>query len=186
MADASLDWRLLERRTLVETDRLRLTENSYDLPDGQRKDGYHLVHERDGALVVAITPEREMLLVRQWRPAIERETLELPAGSLEPGESDALERAKAELREETGYEAERWIRLGTFDPAPNRLSTRHHCFLALGARKRTGQDLDDSEFVKTERVPFEEVERLIQEGSFSVAACVAAYLLARMRLGGWR
>jgi 8-oxo-dGTP pyrophosphatase MutT (NUDIX family) len=104
----------------IATDRfLEVRRSDIELPNGERLDGYLTLTEGDSVHTVAITPEHEILLVRQYRYGIDHWTYECPAGFLEEEDNDPLDRAKCELREETGYEAEQWRALGVANPVIN-------------------------------------------------------------------
>lgn len=92
-------------------------------------DPFYSLQLPDYAVVVAVTPSQEVLLVRQYRPAVERYTLELPSGHVEAGE-DPQNTARRELREETGYEAQSLDFLGCLDPDTGRYSNRLWCYFA--------------------------------------------------------
>ena len=88
------------------------------------------VVEHPGAVVIiALDDDGEVALVRQYRHAIRRYLLELPAGGLEPGE-EPLAAAQRELREEVGVEAARWTSLGYFFSSPGFANEMLHVFLA--------------------------------------------------------
>ena len=140
-----------------------------------------VLSERDGVHVAAITPENDVLLVQQYRAGIDGFTLECPAGFLEDGE-DPLERAQSELREETGYEAESWHLLGMLNPMPHRAHKTEHVFLALDARRRAGQDLDEAEYVRWRRVPLAQIEQMILGGSITSSTIIALFYLVRSYL----
>src|SRR5258708_12836834 len=84
---------------------------------------YYSLKLPDYAAVVAITEEQHVLIVRQYRPAVEHDTLELPSGLVDPGETPE-EAARRELLEETGYEAGEVEVLGGMDPDLGRLGNR--------------------------------------------------------------
>jgi len=88
------------------------------------------VLDHAGAVVVVPVEDDHVLLVRQPREAVERLTLELPAGKLEEGEDDPLECARRELAEEVGRAAGRWTPWGGFFTAPALITEYIHCFLA--------------------------------------------------------
>jgi 8-oxo-dGTP pyrophosphatase MutT (NUDIX family) len=90
---------------------------------------HYSIRTRDYVAVVAVSPKGELLLVRQFRPAVWATTLELPSGHVEPGQTPE-EAARAELLEETGHEAERFELLGDFSPDTGRLGNRMWCFFA--------------------------------------------------------
>lgn len=176
-------WRLVRRRLLIEDPWLEVYENDYELPDGSRMEGYHVLRERDGVIIVALTREQEVLLVRQYRPGIAESVYELPAGFMEPGETDQLERAKIELAEETGYIADEWRSLGPVHDAPHRIEKTSYCFLALNARHKMEQHQDQTEFVRYQRFALAEVLRMIEHNEITSAVMVAAFLKALLALG---
>src|SRR5437763_11391084 len=81
---------------------------------------HYSIRTTDYVSVVAVTRQRRLLLVRQYRPAVEGMTLELPSGHVEPGETPE-EAARKELLEETGHVADRFELLGEFSPDTGRL-----------------------------------------------------------------
>jgi ADP-ribose pyrophosphatase len=126
-----------------------------------------------------VTPQDQLLLVRQYRVAVGALTLELPAGHLDPGETPE-QAARRELIEETGYEAETFRLLGSLSPSVARFTNRMWCFFAPGARptispnpmREAGVDL-----VLYNRG----VRGLIEEKDFYSAPNYAALLLALLR-----
>ena len=89
---------------------------------------------KDYVSVVAVTRDGRLPLVRQYRPAVGRTTLELPSGHVEDGETPEAA-ARKELLEETGLVADDWTCLGDLSPDTGRLANRMWCFFA-GARGR--------------------------------------------------
>lgn len=112
------------------------------------------VIEHPGAVVmVALDDERHVYLVRQYRHAIGRTLLELPAGTLEPGE-EPLQSAKRELREEVGLTAKQWTPLGSFFSSPGILNEPLHVFLAQGLTQ-VGSEPDFDEDLSVVRLPLD-------------------------------
>jgi 8-oxo-dGTP pyrophosphatase MutT (NUDIX family) len=99
-------------------------------PDGEP---YYMLELPDYVSVVAMTPERELLLVKQYRPVVGRVTLELPSGHVEPNETPE-QAARRELLEETGFEAGALDLLGTLVPDVGRLANRMWCYFANDVR----------------------------------------------------
>lgn len=113
--------------------------------------------EHPGAVVViAIDSEDRVFLVEQYRHAAGTTLLELPAGTLEPGE-EPLATARRELREEVGLLAEQWEQLGTFYSSPGFCTEMLHVFLARGLTG-TERDLDDDEELEVVLVPRRDLE----------------------------
>ena len=94
--------------------------------------------------VVALTPDDQVVLVRQYRFGSERLTTEIPGGVVDPGEAP-LEAAKRELREETGYTSNAWSLLARVEPNPAFLNNHCHQFLARGAERTHETELDAGE-----------------------------------------
>jgi ADP-ribose pyrophosphatase len=93
-------WRKIDERVVYERFR-RVTSRRFELPTGEITD-YEIIDLLDTAVVLALTAENEVVLVRQFRPGPEELLLELPGGVIEPGRSP-IEVAAAELLEETGF-----------------------------------------------------------------------------------
>jgi ADP-ribose pyrophosphatase len=92
---------------------------------------YYALRSPDCVIVLALTEDGRVPLVRQYRPALERETVELPSGHVEPGESPA-DAARRELLEETGYAARRLELLGSLALDTGRVDCTLWCFFAAG------------------------------------------------------
>ena len=179
---ADQSWTLLQRRRLAADSRVTVLADQYQVPaDGVRT--YYLLQERGGAIVVALTPEEEVVLVRQYRPPVATFLWELPAGALEGDHADPLERAKTELRQETGFTAPAWEELGALLAAPHRSTERDTYFLARGATHQAQQDLDPGEAVQVRLVPFREALAMIERGDIQTASTIVALYRAAVRLG---
>jgi ADP-ribose pyrophosphatase len=139
---------------------------------------YYSLRLPDYSVAIALTAEEKVLVVEQYRPALERYTLELPSGLVDPGESPA-EAAKRELLEETGYTADGVELLGPMDPDNGRLSnTIWGCF-ARGVRKVEGRVPEEG--IKVFEWSLEELYRATEEGRFDHALHVAFVFLAVLR-----
>lgn len=132
-----------------------------------------------GAVVIAAIDEGERVyLVRQYRHAVGRELVELPAGGLEPDEAP-LAAAKRELREEAGLEADEWISLGAFFSSPGFANEKLYAFLARGL-KMVEVDPDEDEDLEICRYPVGEL--LAHLGEITDAKTLATLLLASQYL----
>lgn len=109
--------------------------------DEQAKPYYALI-SLDYVTILAVTEENEILLVKQYRPVLEEETLELPSGHVER-EQTPEEAARTELLEETGYRAERMELLGVLNPDPGRLANKLWCFFAEKVSKDSCSNGED-------------------------------------------
>lgn len=140
---------------------------------------HYSLRTKDYVSVVAVTPEGRLLLVRQFRPALGRMSLELPSGHVEEGDSPELA-ARKELLEETGHVAESIELLGNLSPDPGRLANRLWCFFAACARPTTDSGYQPEPGV--EPILFAgRLADLYQEPEFDSALNSAALLLAVLR-----
>ena len=145
------------------------------LPDG-RVGRREIVRHGGGAAIVAIDGLGRVVLVRQYRKAVEMEMLEIPAGKLESGEDPAA-CASRELQEETGYHAVQVIPLTSILPTPGYCSEVLHLFFA--SQLTAGESHpDEGEYVETVLLPIEECLDMIGDGRIRDAKTVAGILLA--------
>lgn len=113
---------------------MELIAREVEFSPGTQVQTYHAVGQADYLAIVAATPDGRIPIVRQYRPALESFTWELPAGLVDPGEEPA-ESCRRELMEETGYPARTIHPLGTAAACTGRLSNRvHSFFVATGER----------------------------------------------------
>ena len=156
---------------------LHVYKDTINLPNG--KTGMREYCRHGGAVaVVPLTREGKVVCVRQYRYALGRVTLEIPAGKLDfPGE-DPLECAKRELREETGLKAEEWRKLVALRTTPGFCNETIHMYMARGLSQGE-RDLDDDEFLNVEWMPIERVTNMILEGRIEDSKTIAAVLMAK-------
>ncbi len=127
------------------------------------------------ANVVAVTNDRKVVLVRQFRHGTETVTLEIPGGAVDPEDASPLAAAKRELREETGYVARRWKQLGIVEPNPAIQLNRCWTFLAEGAHLACETDPDPGEEIEVVLVPEKSLESLARKGVIRHALVIAAF-----------
>jgi ADP-ribose pyrophosphatase len=133
------------------------------------------IHHDGAAAVVAVNDEGKLLMVRQYRNALDRFTLELPAGKLdEPGEP-TLECAKRELEEETGYYTENFEYLLTVNTTVAFCNEKIDLYLARNLTK-TEQHLDPDEEINVEAWDVEALKQLIYEGKITDGKTVAGIM----------
>ena len=151
------------------------------LPNGETSKR-EIVKHPGAVAVIAITEENKMVLVRQYRKALERVLVEIPAGKLEKGEAP-LETAKRELEEETGYVCETMEPLHSFYTSPGFADELVHIFLAKGLTKKSEkQMLDDDEFVDVLEVTLEEALNMVKEKQIYDAKTIYALLYWQLHM----
>ena len=170
-------WRTLATEPVFEHRWYRLRRDTVELPDGTILDDYFVSVRPEIAVVLALTPDDEVVMARQYKHGIGEITLELPGGLVDEGE-DARAAAERELREETGYVCDDLAPLARLIHDPSKGSNRVHGFLGRHARQAGEQQLDVSEQIGVELIPFDEIDGLIRDGSITGVVSVALLLLA--------
>lgn len=137
--------------------------------------------ENGGAVaMVALDDQQRVVLVKQYRHAVRGLVIEIPAGKLD-GDEDPLEGAQRELREETGFRAGRFERLGSFYPSPAWSTELIYLYLATDLTPGP-MHLDADEAIELLYVPLAEAIVMIRSGAISDGKTIAALLLAQQRL----
>lgn len=153
------------------------------LPNGQMLKEYHIAELPAGVGVVALTPEREVILVRQYRHGSRKILFEIPGGMISPRDRTPLHAARRELQEETGYSSKNWILLAELFLHPPSHDNLIFLYLALNARRTSPQNLDGSEQIETGTFPIDRILRMIQTKRLQSLGSTAGILLARERIG---
>jgi ADP-ribose pyrophosphatase len=164
--------RIVERTVAYTTPWFRVTAKRVR---GESAPFYSL-ETHDYAAIVATTALDEFVLVRQFRPAVEQVTLELPSGHVDPGLS-AEQAARQELREETGYDTESLRLLGVLNTDVGRMANRMWCFWARDVQP-IGAGWRPEAGIQVEVCSRPALRRYIEDGTFNHALHLAALMLA--------
>jgi len=132
----------------------------------------------DYVSVVAITDNDDLVLVTQFRPAVERTTLELPSGHVDNRETPESA-ARRELLEETGFEASAVELLGVLNPDTGRLGNKMWCFLAENVKRLPNARPEEG--IGLRLVPRHQIQELLTDGELDHALNIAALSLAATR-----
>lgn len=153
-----------------------------ELPNGKVR-SYDLVTHVPAVVIVPVTDDGRILFVEQFRMGAEATLLELPAGVLngDAGSEDALEGARRECREETGYDADSIERIGGFYMTPGYCTEYIHVFLARGLKK-SPLPQDEDEFLKTIALPIDEAYRRAESGEMEDVKTIAALMFAQRKI----
>jgi 8-oxo-dGTP pyrophosphatase MutT (NUDIX family) len=167
--------KVLESRYAFADPWLRLRSDTVLLPNGRLLSPCTIFEYPDWVDVIALTGERNVVLVEQYRHAVGQLRTEFPAGAVDEAEVP-LAAIKRELLEETGYASDDWHRLGSAPVNPVLQTNRIHCFLALGAHKVAEQDLDEGEAIRTHELPLPEFIEQVEAGRLELPALQLASL----------
>lgn len=173
-------WTIRSQTTLLDRKWLRITQDQVELPNGVIIDEFHVLHCPNWASVVAVTNDRHVVMVEQYRHGLGRASLELPSGVIDAGE-EPIQAAQRELLEETGHRAPRWMPLLEVSPEPSRSTHRAYFFVANGATYAGPANPEPSEIIDVKLIRIDELLSQLQAGRVDHAAHVGAILLAERR-----
>lgn len=158
------DYRIFD----VHTHRLRSPRS------GQTSE-FYVIDAPNWVNVIPLTAQGEVVCVRQYRAGTHTVTLEIPGGMVDPGDDSMVAAGRRELREETGYGAERFIDMGDVHPNPALQSNRCGTVLAANAHVVGPPELDGSEEIDLTCIPLDDIPALILDGAISHALVVAGF-----------
>lgn len=167
-------WQILSSQHVITHPMVNVRRDVCRLPDGKQIDDYYVVEESDFALVFALTPAREVVVVEQYKHALGGVCLELPGGYFDGTTPDPIAEARRELREETGYDADTLHFVSKTFTHPTRISNHMYVYAALDAQQVHAQDLDEAEDITVRRIPVDELFAMIRDGRFDVTLSIAA------------
>lgn len=167
-------WRTLEREQVATVEPLFELHRVTRKPPEGRQGQFYVAEAPDWINVVVIDERGQFVLVRQYRHGSDRISLEVPAGAMESPDSSPLETAKREVREETGYTAPDWEKIGSVEPNPAFLSNVAHIFLAIGARKTAQTSPDEFEALETVKLSEESFLEQIDANQITHSLTVTA------------
>jgi ADP-ribose pyrophosphatase len=169
---------LIKHRFSYQGRKFGFDVNVLRLPNGSEGE-WECIRHPGGALAVPITPEGKLVLVHQYRFALQGRLLEFPAGTVEHDE-DPLETVKREIQEETGYYAKTWTKLGQFPLAPGYSDEYIYAFLAQDLEKLANPpQQDDDEDIEVVLMTPQELEKYILSGQPVDAKTICSFFLAR-------
>jgi 8-oxo-dGTP pyrophosphatase MutT (NUDIX family) len=169
-------WEKLGHTTLARTRVLDLLSVRYRHPVRGTERDFVVIQPADWCNVIALTPDRHLVLVRQFRFGIDAFSLEIPGGVMEPGE-DPITAGLRELREETGFAGQRARVLGSVHPNPAIQSNRCHFVFVEEAIHSGELEWDADEEIAIVTQPVDEVFALARSGGITHALVLNALLL---------
>ena len=175
-------WPLLASAEVFDAGIFRVARDSARSPRTGASRDFHVVRIADFVMAVALTEDRQLVMVRQYRHGSRAASLEIPGGLHDGTGETPQQGAMRELLEETGYSGGRWRLLGELKPQPAMLANRAWIFVATGLRREAQPDLDAGEDIEVVLLPAADLVAAIADGRIDNAMSVAA--LAMAQLGG--
>ena len=174
-----MPFEFLRSETLLKGRAFAIRRDTLKAPDG-RETKFDIIEHGGSVIIVPIDKDDNLLFVRQYRHAAGMDLLELPAGTLEEGEDPAVCAAR-EIREETGFAADKIEKIGDFYLAPGYSTDFMHVYLARDLR-HDPLEADEDEFLSVDSFPFAKAIQMAERGEMPDAKSLAALLLARSHL----
>jgi ADP-ribose pyrophosphatase len=169
--------KILEREILHKGRVFALFRERVALENGVTLD-LDIVRHPGAAAMVPLTASHTLMMIRQYRHAANGYIWEIPAGTLDPGETP-LACAKRELVEEIGYAAQTWHKLGEITPVPGYSDERIHIFCAMDLTPAI-QHLDSDEILDVHEIPFETAIKMAERGEIEDAKTLSGLFMASL------
>lgn len=184
MSRADLSELTLDSTRVYEGRLLKVNQDRVRLPGGGESTREYVVHP--GAVaIIALLPDGQLVLERQFRYPHRRTFIELPAGKIDPGE-DPVAAAQRELKEETGYAAKEWRHVTTIHPLIAYSDERIEIYLA-NALTLSERKLDHGEFLEVFTATPAEALAWVREGKITdVKTIIGLFWLDKIAHGEWR
>lgn len=169
-------WKKLGARSLATTQIFEVQSVQFQHPAHPEPRNFAVINAPDWVNIVALTLDRKLVLVRQFRYGIDDFSLEIPGGMIDPGE-DPLAAGLRELQEETGFTGGRARMLGRVRPNPAMQGNHCHFVFVEGAVPTAAVDWDENEEMEITTLPVDEVYALAYAGGITHGLVLDALML---------
>ena len=170
-------WKVLDTKYLFKRTGLAVRIDQCETSNGHIFEPY-IIETGTWVNVIALTKNREVILIKQYRHGVGQILVEIPAGIMDEEDGSPRQAAQRELLEETGYTSEQFIEVGKVYPNPATHNNLTYSFLALDVEKVGRQNLDATEEIDVFLVPLDEFISLVKGGDLPQALHVSALFFA--------
>ena len=177
------EWSILKREPVADYGIFALHRKKVRSPRTGRTGDVLSLEFSDWVLVVALTPQQEVVMVRQYRHGTEQICLELPGGLVDPDDASPELSAQRELLEETGFKVSAIRLIGECYPQPAILSNRCYFYLAENAVEVQKQNLDEGEDIEIITIPLKDIRAKIQSKEISHGMVLQAFFFLWLNYG---
>lgn len=177
-------WKQTNRKTVYSTPHLRVHEDTVELPNGAVVDDYSIVEFNDVIMCVVTDPDGNVVMLQEYRYAVDQTMWNLPAGSVQRGTEELVASARRELREETGYDSDDVTLVGELHDYPTKATHIVHVFRIKNAVPTTDTAHEETEHLRVVLMRPEEVKKLVFENQVKTTSVLSALVLAMPELFG--
>jgi ADP-ribose pyrophosphatase len=176
-------WKLISSKDVSPSKWFPIEERTYLLPDGTVVDDFTVTTLGDFSLIIPVTPNKEIILINEFKPGADEVMLQFPAGMPEDNESGMDALAQRELEEETGIrvELDQLSYVGKFTGFSTKGTQVGHFYIAKDCIFNSHQHLDTTENIEIVTVSIKELDRLIESNKLWCAHSVAGWELAKRK-----
>jgi 8-oxo-dGTP pyrophosphatase MutT (NUDIX family) len=178
-----MTWKTLSSEYLFKDLWFTVRKDKCETPDGKIIDPYYVYEFPTWVTALALTDDQKVVMVRQYRHAIEEVCLEIPGGCVDDTDQNLESAIARELLEETGYSFTEFDYLGKVSPNPSTNNNWMHMFLAKGGQITQRQKLDHNEDITVELYTLDELKNFLNENKIVQAMHVACIIYGLNKLG---
>jgi 8-oxo-dGTP pyrophosphatase MutT (NUDIX family) len=166
-------WKVLSKEITLKANIFRYLKVQSQSPNTENVGNFDVIQCFNWVNVIALTKDKKIILVKQYRHGLEDVTLEIPGGAVHP-EEDFLLAAQRELAEETGYTSKNWKKMGRVSANPAFMNNYCETYLAIDAECTTSQTLDEFEEINVELYPVSELRSMVNSEKIHHSLVIAA------------
>ena len=177
-------WKTIHSESILETPYVVVNKDDVMTDSGIEIKDFYTVWLHDAVGIVALTPDQQIILKKEYRYSQREETTEIPAGMVEKNDSDPLHAARRELLEETGYESDNWTYIGSVAENTSKLTNRAHLYIAENCIKTSEQKTDQTESISIYITDFSEAVEMVMNREIISGITAYGILYAETRNRG--
>jgi len=178
-----MKWKTLASEYLFKDTWFTVRKDTCEAPDGRIINPYYVYEFPTLVTALAITEDKKVVMVKQYRHAIEETIIEVPGGCVDDTDKNFEEAISRELKEETGYAFSKYEYLGKISPNPSTNNNWMHMFLATGGKKVSEQSLDHNEEIEVVLLSIDELKKLINNHEILQAMHTTTIFYGLQKLG---
>ena len=181
-----MKWKTISSEYLFNDLWFKVRKEKCETPGGKIIDPYYVYDFSPWVGALALTEDRKVVMIKQYRHAYGEVGIEIPGGCVDDTDANTDAAIARELMEETGYEFSEYQYLGKISPNTSTNSNVLHMYLATDGRKVAGQNLDGGEEIEVVLYSMEELKQLLRENKIMQAMHVSCIMYALEKLGELR